>query len=117
MKLIINEYKAQVILGVYAEEKLKKCDILINMEIEYTPQKAISNDDVNATIDYDNLVLFIDKFLINKNYNLIERLIDDLGHELIDNFMLIDRMKLVVTKLGIIPKAREVKIESCYIRG
>ncbi len=117
MKLIIEEYQAKVILGVYPHEKESKCDILISLEIEFDPGDAVKNDDVNYTIDYDNIVKKIDGFLYNKDYNLIEKLISDLGEDLLIYFPLIDQLNISIHKLGIIKKAKKIVVNSRFIRN
>jgi len=116
MKLIIEDYKASLILGVYDYEKKSKCNILISLTIDYNPVEASKNDDVSYTIDYDQISERIDSFLNAKNYNLIEKLICDLGEDLLKYFSLINSIEISIEKLGIMEKASKVIIKECFSR-
>lgn len=73
-QLNINGYHSAFILGNNPEEKLKKCEVIINISLRFIGQNSsCETDNLENTICYAKLLKFIDKKLLNAQFNLIER--------------------------------------------
>jgi len=101
MKIIIKNYKAKTILGIYPEEKLQAREILISLTICFDGKKAAKSDNISNTIDYDLIGSLIDKLTLNKEYDLIEALVSVIGSKLIKQFSLIDQVIVNIAKPNI----------------
>lgn len=116
MKIIIKNYIAKTILGVYPEEKIKPREILVNLVIYFDGNLAAENDDLNSTIDYDLIGELIDTLTWQKKYDLIETLVVKIGNELLNKFALIKQVKVNIVKPKILNKAESVAVEEIFSR-
>jgi len=74
MIIKIKNLKLKTILGVYDFEKTNEREIIINATITTKHLKSTISDNLSDTIDYDEIVQKIKKFLLKNNFNLIEKL-------------------------------------------
>lgn len=116
MKIIVKNYKAKTILGIYPEEKLQAREILISLTICFDGKKAAKSDNISNTIDYDLIGSLIDKLTLNKEYDLIEALVSVIGNKLIKQFSLIDKVIVNIAKPNILEKAELVSVEELFKR-
>ncbi len=111
MQINIKNYQTKIILGIYPEEKTKPQKILISLKINFDAKKAIATDDIEYTIDYDKIVLLLEKTCQEKSYNLIETLIAKIEKTLKKEFSFIEKLWIKIIKSEIIKQAEEVSVE------
>ena len=116
MKIIITNYKAKTILGIYPEEQLKPRDILISLIITFNGNKAATSDDIVNTIDYDQIGLLIEQLTVAKKYALIEALVSVMGNNLLEKFPLIKQVTVKLAKPQILQQAELVSVEEVFTR-
>jgi dihydroneopterin aldolase len=108
MLIRVKNLKLKAIIGVYEWERKIKRDLVFNVEVETKNSKAISNDDLADTVDYDEIVAVIKK-LGTEKFFLIEKMAGEITKEILKNKK-ISRCKIEIDKIGIISEA-----DSCSV--
>ncbi len=74
-RLIFNDFKLPVYLGVTAKERARKQNVLITVKISFMrPPRACETGNINDTICYDALIQKIKQFCHNQKFTLLELL-------------------------------------------
>ena len=109
-KVIIKDLLLNFVIGYYSAEKAKKQNVKFNIELNYTDQKNLNDNDIKSIVDYGRIIKVIKNMTKNKHYNFLESLADDLFDELFKDER-IDKIKLKIEKLDVIREAASVGIE------
>lgn len=73
-QLNINNYETYFVLGNNAGEKSQKRRVILNISLRFSDNiLACKNDELDSAICYSSLLNFLEKYLENANFNLIER--------------------------------------------
>lgn len=112
----LKDIKAQTIIGVYEHERVHPQEILLNIELEAKCNKAAITDNLADTIDYAMLEEKIIGLLARSSFNLLEKLIKDVGDMLINTDNRITKVFVEAQKNGILPHSRAVSV-CCTIFG
>lgn len=108
MIIKIKNLKVRTIIGVYKHEKLKKRDLIFNVELETGIYKK-GSDKLKDTLDYDAVANLIRRETEKSRYNLIEKLADDLMGKLM-HIHGVRRIRLEIDKPGAIKGAESVSV-------
>ena len=76
MIIKIKNLKLRTIVGIYNWEKDRKQDVIINIELEVSSEKALKTDDINDTINYKDLNNEIISAVESRKFYLIEKIAD-----------------------------------------
>jgi len=106
MIITIEDLKFQAILGILDFERKEVQDIIVNVEIFYTYQESF--------INYAEVAELIKTTMKNQKYFLIEDALSGLSQILKENFSMIQKLKLKITKPSILPDCK-VSVEDIYI--
>ena len=109
-KVIIKDLLLNFVIGYYSTEKAKKQNVKFNIELNYTDQKNLNDNDIKSIVDYGRIIKVIKNMTKNKHYNFLESLADDLFDKLFKDER-IDKIKLKIEKLDAIREAASVGIE------
>lgn len=111
MKISIKGIASTAIIGCHGYERDKGQDILIDVGAELYPSNWIVQDSLATTVDYDELVDFVQTVVSLTHYRLLESLLQYLSEELLKQFVLIKVVTVTVTKLAICGiKAKQIKV-------
>ncbi|GIU70220.1 MAG: hypothetical protein KatS3mg002_1456 [Candidatus Woesearchaeota archaeon] len=111
MKIIIEELKVIMNIGVRDDERSHPQEILINLECELDFSKAILSDKINHTVNYKDIYKEIMEFCKINSPRLLEKLGGDLIQHLFSKFPLIEAIKIQIFKPVAIPSAKRTGIE------
>ena len=73
-RIFIRDLLVRCIVGINDEERIKKQDIMINIDLYADLTKATESDNIEDTINYKKLKLNIIDFVENSAFFLIEKL-------------------------------------------
>ncbi len=79
MIINIENLRLRTIIGIYDWEKENKQDVIINISIEFDGSDAGSSDNIEDTINYKSITKEIINYVENSKFNLIEKLVTDIG--------------------------------------
>ncbi len=101
MLIKIKNLRLKTILGVHAWEETIDREIIINAEIETNEVASLASDNIDDTINYDEIIFKIKNLVKSKRFKLIEKM----TAEILDKIMQdkrISRCKVEVDKVGVI---------------
>jgi len=96
-KLRVINLKIPARHGVYDYEKDKDGLFELDLEILADLSKPSQTDNIEDTINYDDVISLTTKIFLKKDYNLIEAVGEDICQNLLNNFP-IDTIKLKIRK-------------------
>lgn len=79
MIINIENLRLRTIIGIYDWEKENKQDVIINISIEFDGSDAGISDNIEDTINYKSITKEIINYVENSKFNLIEKLVTDIG--------------------------------------
>ena len=109
-KVLIKELILNLRLGYYDFEKAKPQKVKFNLEVDYRDKKPTNDKDLKSIVNYDKLVKLIKKLVINKHYNFLETLAEDVFDKLFKDIR-IDKITLQIEKLEIMKDCSSVGIQ------
>ncbi|MDA0901866.1 MAG: dihydroneopterin aldolase [Proteobacteria bacterium] len=99
MIIKIKNLRLKTILGIYEWEQKAPRDIVINAIIHTDNNASMLSDDIEDTIDYDNIVNAIKELVTKNKFGLIEKMVGDVM-DLIMQDQRINRCELEIDKIG-----------------
>lgn len=73
----IRNLRLRTYIGFNPEERIKQQDIVINIQIDYTPDKHALRDHVEAALDYKAITKNVIKHVEDGHFMLLEKLTSD----------------------------------------
>jgi 7,8-dihydroneopterin aldolase/epimerase/oxygenase len=104
--IFIRELRLPAWIGVYKYEKLAQQMIELDLEIA-VPASVFATGRIQDTIDYGAAARRIKSVLAEERFGLVEKLAERVAQLLLDEFKA-PRVKVSVTKLGVLRDARRV---------
>ncbi len=108
--ILINDLVTRCIIGVSAEERREKQDVVINLIIETDFQKPAQTDLFADALDYRSLKKKILHFVEKSNYHLLEALAEAVSALCLKEPK-VSRVKVKVEKPSALRFARSVGVE------
>ena len=112
----IKDLQAQTILGVYDWEKTAQRPVVLNIEMQVVDDGAAASDNIEDAADYDKVSQRIIERLQSSSYNLIERLVADVGALILSLDQRIAKVTVEADKPGAIQSARSVSVRQEFSR-
>ena len=97
-QIIIENLRVFAHHGVYREENEKGQNFYINAVLETNTRKAGTSDDLNLSTNYGEVCTFINNFLQEHTYKLIETVAEKTAEELLMRFPLVRQVTLEIRK-------------------
>ena len=76
----IKNLKLRAVIGINDWERENKQDVIINIKLEFDASAAAKSDDIADTVDYKAIKLNVIELVEKSNYNLLEKLVDEIVH-------------------------------------
>lgn len=97
-QIVIEKLQVYGHHGVYEQEKKEGQTFLIDCVLDVSFGKAASTDDLENTVDYGNVCLFIKKYFMEHAFDLLETVAESLSTEMMYAFPGIHKMRLKIRK-------------------
>lgn len=111
MEIEINSIAGQVIVGCYDYERIHTQRIMIDLSAKFYAYNWLSQDELDTTVDYDEIVDFVQNLLPQTDFQLLESLAQYLAQQILDHFSIIQTIKITLVKPAICDvKAHEIKV-------
>ena len=111
----ISKIKCSGKHGIYDHEKQNVQEFLVDVDINISD---ISEDDINKTLNYEEIVNLVIKFVNTESYDLIETLAKQISEEIVfkhaKNVSMLQEIKVTVHKPNTILKDRTEGISVSY---
>tara|TARA_B100000035_G_scaffold14859_1_gene12149 strand:+ start:272 stop:667 length:396 start_codon:yes stop_codon:yes gene_type:complete len=109
-KVIIKDLILNILVGIHNFEKKKKQRVKFNIEILTSPYVTPNNKDLNTILNYEEVVMKIEKLTESKHHELLEDLAENILYMIFKN-KLVKKINLKLEKLDILKKTKSVGIE------
>ena len=109
-KVIIKDLTLSIFVGIHSFEKKKKQRVKFNIEILTDPYVSPSSKNLNSILNYEEVVMQIEKLANLKHHELLEYLAENIFDTILKN-KLVKKINLKLEKIDIIKKAKSVGIE------
>ena len=109
-KVIIKELILNILVGIHNFEKKKRQRVKFNIEIWTDPYVTPNNKDLNSILNYEEVVIKIEKLTDSTHHELLEDLAESIFNILFKN-KLVKKISLKLEKLDILKKTKSVGIE------
>ena len=109
-KVIIKDLTLSIFVGIHSFEKKKKQRVKFNIEILTDPYVSPSSKNLNSILNYEEVVMQIEKLANLKHHELLEDLAENIFDTILKN-KLVKKINLKLEKIDIIKKAKSVGIE------
>ena len=103
----ISKIKCSGKHGIYDHEKQNDQEFLVDVHINISDFSA---DDINKTLNYEEIVSKIEKIAYLKHHELLEDLAENIFNMIFRN-KLVKKINLKIEKLDILKKTKSVGIE------
>jgi len=84
--------------GIMAQEKTTPQTFQVDLEMFLDLQTAGKNDDLQSTINYDQVFHLVEKIVAHESYALIEALAEEIAQALLVAFPLMDSLEVTIYK-------------------
>ena len=109
-KVIIKDLTLSIFVGIHNFEKKKKQRVKLNIEILTDPYVSPNRKDLNSILNYEEVVMKIEKLTDFKHHDLLEDLAENIFNMIFKN-KLVKKISLKLEKLDILKKTKSVGIE------
>lgn len=109
-KIFINDLSVRAIIGVYAWEREVPQKVLINASLSVDTRQAAANDDLTASVDYDQLAKKLQEHAQSSRRLTVEALAADLARLCLETPG-VEKVRLRVEKPDALRNARSVGVE------
>ena len=109
-KVLIKDFILNISVGIHNFEKIKKQRVKFNIEILTDPDVSTNSKDLNSILNYEDVVLEIEKLTKSKHHELLEDLAENIFYIIFKN-KLVKKINLKIEKLDILKKTKSVGIE------
>lgn len=105
----IKNLRLNTIIGVFDWEEKVNREIIINIEITSSDNKAAYSDNIADAIDYDSLVLKVKNLVANNRFKLVEKLAQSVIDEILKDRR-IKKCKVEVDKVGAVENVESFSV-------
>ena len=109
-KVIIKDLTLKILVGIHNFEKKNKQRVKFNIEILTDPYVSPNRGDLNSILNYEEVVMKIEKLTNLKHHELLEDLAENILNIIFKN-KLVKKIILKLEKLDILKKTKSVGIE------
>lgn len=100
MQLQISEIVENSLIGVYAHERDKKQEVIVNLSVDLYEFDWINQDILSSTVDYDELADLVRDMVANSKFFLLEGLAQHIATVLLQKYELIKKVNIRLTKVS-----------------
>lgn len=101
-RLLLNELRVNGLHGVYEEERVAGNEFSIDVELEGDFTKAIETDQIEDSVDIDQVATLVRDINRQNQFHLIESFADAICRALLIRFPILSRVVVRVTKLTLV---------------
>jgi len=107
--IFIDDFRANTLIGIYPREKAMSQTVEISLQIGTSTASAGASDDIRDTIDYAVVVDRLRGELLERHFNLLEKLAEYVATLLLEDFGA-SWVRVSIAKLGMMRGVRRVGV-------
>ena len=106
-KVFIHDLKVDAVIGVFDWEKQVRQPLVFDLEMAWDIRMAAATDDLMHALNYQAVTEFIEQFVREQHFQLLESLLERLAAALRKEFGM-PWLSIRVEKPAVVPQARAV---------
>ncbi|MFY9179765.1 MAG: dihydroneopterin aldolase [Venatoribacter sp.] len=106
-KVFIHGLEVDAIIGVFDWEKQVRQPLIFDVEMAWDIRQAAATDDLTFALNYQAVTEFIERFVREQNFQLLEALLERLASDLRKEFGM-PWLSIRVQKPAVVPQAKAV---------
>lgn len=106
-KVFIHGLKVDAVIGVYDWEKQVRQPLVFDLEMAWDIRVAAATDDLVHALNYQAVTEFLERFVREQHFQLLESLIERLAEALRQEFAM-PWLSIRVEKPAVVPQSRSV---------
>lgn len=106
-KVFITGLQVDAIIGVFAWEKQVHQALIFDLEMAWDIQRAAATDDLSYALNYQAVTEFVEHFVGQQQFQLLETLLERLASALRQEFAM-PWLSIRVQKPAVVPQAQAV---------
>jgi 7,8-dihydroneopterin aldolase/epimerase/oxygenase len=107
--IFLKEMTVESHIGVHAWEQLLPQKIMLDIEMAMPSSLSCKSDEIKDTVNYAEVVEFVEETLQKQSFQLIEALGEKLANGIMERFH-VAWIRITVTKPAIIPKVKSIGV-------
>ncbi|MCA9039837.1 MAG: dihydroneopterin aldolase [Planctomycetaceae bacterium] len=108
-QIVIKDLLLRTIIGINADERVNRQDVLINLTLDVDTRRAAKSDEIDDAVNYRSLTKEIIQFVEESQYKLVETLAEKVAQHCL-RFPGVERVHVSVEKPGALRFARSVGV-------
>lgn len=109
-KIVIEQIAVDAIIGVYAQERIQKQAVLIDLELQYDASQACESDNIEHALDYHKICLDIYQFVRESKFHLLEALAKSIASRVLSDASVFS-VRVNISKPEALEHAHTVRFE------
>ncbi|WP_369855333.1 dihydroneopterin aldolase [Candidatus Thalassolituus haligoni] len=109
-KVFIDGLKVDAVIGVYEWEKQVRQPLVFDLEMAWDIRQAAATDDLTFALNYQAVTEYIERFVQQQHFQLLESLLERLSAGLLQEFGM-PWLSIRVEKPAVVPQARAVGLK------
>ena len=106
----IEALSISCIVGILPHERIEEQELIINLEMDLSFEKLMQEQNIEDTIDYAELSIWLEAWIQEKQFFLLESLAEQVSARLLERYSSIEVLRFEVRKPAAIPNARAAVI-------
>ena len=120
MIIELHDYTLPIKVGCFERERLIPQDVIVSLVMSLGDAVSCKNDELEETLDYLQVVCFLEEVYSFQEFKLLETLVEDMGDKLLHKFPMISHVNIKVGKVTIqssATKGAKIIIRKQFNRG
>ncbi len=113
--IFVRDLSLRCIIGINADERRERQDVVINIAMRCDLRKASETDDINDAVDYKVIKKKVIRVVENSSFFLIEKLAGEIADVCLSDPR-VEEVKVTVDKPGALRFTRSVAVQLCRRR-
>lgn len=106
-KVFIRGLAVDAVIGVFEWEKQVRQPLVFDLEMAWDIRQAARTDDLAFALNYQAVTEFVETFVREQHFQLLESLLERLAEQLLATFGM-PWLRITVEKPAVVPQARAV---------
>lgn len=106
-KVFIHGLKVEAVIGVFEWEKKLHQPLIFDLDMAWDIRQAAATDDLAYALNYQAVTEFVERFVQQTQFELLESLLEQLAAQLRQEFGM-PWLSIKVEKPAVVPQARAV---------
>ena len=107
--IFVRDIRLETLIGAFEHERRQPKTLQVNVEIGRQAIRACKTDQLADTIDYAAVVSVVQELFASHRFHLLEPLADTLADLMLSRFEA-QWVRVEISKIGVVPNARDVGV-------